>query len=126
MGNKKDEDRIQEGLIEQAYYDPEFDKDDRKNYYREKGRIRKERYLHQLENIQNMPDSNLLEICAKLRKYYGLAWRYKKNLLKYLQDWDQQLLQNFFNSGILQKWSNTVWLDREKLQEFEDFLKSLI
>ncbi len=121
----KDEERIQKGLIEQAYYDPEFDKDDKRNYYRERARIRKERYLRQLENIKSMPEETDLEVCAKLRKYYGLALRYKENLRDLLNEWNPVVLQNMLRIKVLTPWKDTVWLDKDKLQEFEDFVKGM-
>ena len=123
MGKITDKERIQKGLIEQAYYDPEFDKDDWRNALKERGRIRRERYLHRMENIKNMPDSTPLQQCAKLRKYYGFAWNYKLHLRDFLiENWNQEYIQNFMNAGILLKQIDTVWLDKEKLQEFEEFL----
>lgn len=121
----KDEERIQKGLIEQAYYDPEFDKDDKSNYYRERGRIRRERYLRQLESIQSMSEETELEVCAKLRKYYGFSLRYKKNLRDLLNEWNPTILQNMLRIKVLTPWRDTVWLDKDKLQEFEDFVKGM-
>lgn len=125
MGNITDEIRIQKGLIEQAYYDEDFDKDDRRNYYKERGRIKRERYISQLKKIQDMPEETELEICAKLRKYYGFAWRYNKNLSDLLYEWNPTIRQNFINAKVLTPWKDTVWLDKDKLQEFEDFVRGM-
>ena len=122
MGNTTDEERIQRGLIEQSYYDQDFDKDDIRNYYRERGKIRRERYLHLLENIQNMPDSSALEQCAKLRKYYGFSWVYKKNLSDLLYEWSPSIRQKFLDIKVLSPYKDTVWLDKDRLKEFEEFI----
>ena len=123
MGNITDETRIQNGLIEQSYYDQNFDKEDLTNYYKERGRIKRERYLSQVKKIQDMPDETPLEQCAKIRKYYGLAWRYSKNLSDLLYEWNPTIRQNFINIKVLKPYKDTVWLDKDKLAEFEEFCK---
>lgn len=125
MGNITDEIRIQAGLTEQAYYDENFDKEDLSNYYKERGRIKRERYLSQLNKIKDMPEETELEVCAKLRKYYGFAWRYNKNLHDLLNEWNPAILQAMLRIKVLTPWKDTVWLDKDRLQEFEDFVRGM-
>ena len=121
-----DEMRIHNGLIEQTYYNDNFNGDDISEYYKERGKIKRERYLSQLHKIQEMPDSTPLEQCAKLRKYYGLAWRYNKNFHDYLYDWNPEILQNFIKIGVLKPYKDTVWFNKDKLSEFEEFVSEVV
>lgn len=110
MGNITDETRTQNGLTVQEYYD------------QAQRRARRERYLSQIKEIQDMPDSSPLEQCAKLRKYYSIVFRYNKNLLDLLYEWDPTLLDDFMRIKVLKPYKDTVWLDKDKLAEFEEFI----
>lgn len=83
---------------------------------------KQERYFKWLDKCVNMPESTPIEMCAKLRKFYGFCHIYSKNLKETLEKYAPNLIEAFVKINVLNPCGDTYWYDKGTLEQFEDYL----